>query len=539
MQDEHKFVLLLARLVDLLGQGQPARDECMTALQHLVDFTNRRSGTVRLSDNSLSVEGYAAPRDVPFVRTFMQRLQNHRVAELRFAQGAAAVDILELAQTLSTAPADGTFAEQLVSRGILSVTSIDQEAFDRLQGRRAISVAQAIDGAGADADATPPASGPPAIHAPAGKGGRSTGPKPRPSDGSRPDIDFVPAREGAAYGQMVELTQASSTTLAAAVHRLRGSPDGPELSKGLNAVALGVVEAVRDQRVPEAVDAVIAVIKQEEEEHRDDVRLRYGVALRRILQPEVLEPLLELLLDPIFAEDIATIMRRAGTRGTELLLDHLIQAPTFAERRAFMEALGKIGTGTDLVVGMLDHHEWFVVRNVADLVGELRIEEGVPGLGEAVRHPDRRVRLSAGLALAKIGTPAAVKHLGAVLRDEDDAVRLKVAQAVSGKGLGALAMPLVNAVEREEDEDVRDELYRALGRIGSNDAVTALIKASEPGGLVIGRRPARDRIAATQGLVAAGGERARKALEKLARDRDRTVRGIAHDGLREMEQRGA
>lgn len=514
MQDEHKFVLLLARSVEMIRTGAVKRDEALNAVQGLVDYANRRSSTLRLVDGVLSIEGYTAPQDVPFVKTFIQQLNVHHVGEMRVGQGAPALDLLHFMRELSKETDEPSLAERLLAKGVLSINVVPASAMHDMNERRHVQVAMAFEEV-------------------IGAQGRLSG-----AESAAPSLEFVPAQEGAAYGQMVELTQASQTNLAAAVRRLKGHPDGAELSKGLNAVAAGVVAAVRDDRVPEAIDAVIAVIGQEEEEHREDVRLRYGVALRRILQKEVLNPLMEYLLDALYAKDVATIMRRAGTKGTELLLDLLVQAPTFAERRAFMDALCQIDQGTDMVVGMLRHHEWFVVRNVADLVGEMRIEEGVPGLGEACRHPDARVRQSAGLALAKIGSPAGVKHIGILLHDDDRNVRLNVAKQVGGKGLSALAMPMVNAVGKEEDDEVRQEYYRALGRVGSNDAVTALVKASKPGGLVIGRRNAADRLAAAEGLVAAGGARAKQALIELSNDRDKNVREVARAGLVNIDARG-
>ncbi len=141
------------------------------------------------------------------------------------------------------------------------------------------------------------------------------------------------------------------------------------------------------------------------------------------------------------------------------------------------------------------------------------------------------MRRSVGVALGKIGTAASVKFLTPLLRDSDPQVRAEVARGLSGKDLTALAMPLVNAVGEEEDEAVRDELYRALGRIGTASAVQALINAARPGGLLLKRRGATDRLAAVEGLGLAGGEAAVQALESLGKDRDRQVRDEARKAL--------
>lgn len=545
---------MLARLVELLGkEGREGHDERRAAFNAIVEHVNRRSATMRLEDGRLSLEGVNAPQDVPFVRSFVRQLVAHQVGEIQFSFRAAPVDII-LVLRLLAGPPGSIVRQRLEQTGATSVTVRTMSDVETTTERRQHAVTDGMlnlePGTG---EAPSPA--PAAQHAQPAQPVRpanAAGSPLQPPVAQRPEMpspmgaspqppreprapartgDFVPAKAGAAYGQMIELHQAAATTLAAAVRRLKGHPDVAEVSKGLNAVAVGVTNAVRDKRVPEAIDAIIAVVKQEDEENDEEVRLRYGVALRRILQSEVLQPLIEYLLDPLYKQDVALIMRRAGAKGTEILLDLLVAAPTFAERKAFMEALRQIELGTEMVVGMLNHPEWFVVRNVADLVGELRIEEGITGLGQAGRHADKRVRLSAGLALAKIGTPSAFKHLGNLLRDPEPEVRLEIAKHVGGKELAPLAMPLVNAADSEELEEVQAEFYRALGRIGTTEAVVALIQASKPVSLLKQRKVATKRQAATEGLALAGGERALDTLRVLANDRDRHVRETARSAL--------
>jgi HEAT repeat protein len=182
-------------------------------------------------------------------------------------------------------------------------------------------------------------------------------------------------------------------------------------------------------------------------------------------------------------------------------------------------------------VGMLNHPQWFVARNVADLVGELRIEEGVEPLGQLVEHADPRVRRSAAIALARIGTPATGRYLRKALRDSDGQIRLDAAKSIGGKGLAGLVMPMVSVADTESELDIKAELYRALGRIGTPEAVGALKKATEPGGRLVGRRPTGPRLAALEGLASVGGEVARAALHELAEDSDKEIRMAARKAL--------
>ncbi len=135
------------------------------------------------------------------------------------------------------------------------------------------------------------------------------------------------------------------------------------------------------------------------------------------------------------------------------------------------------------------------------------------------------------MALARIGTPSAVKFVGNLLRDANPDVRLTVVKAVAGSGLGALAMPLATAAEAEEDEALRAELYRALGRVGSNEAVQALILAAQPGGRILGRVSSKKRLHAVEALGLADNPRAKGFLRDLTKDRDKHIREAAEEAL--------
>lgn len=138
------------------------------------------------------------------------------------------------------------------------------------------------------------------------------------------------------------------------------------------------------------------------------------------------------------------------------------------------------------------------------------------------------------MALAKIGTPETVRYVRAALRDSDPQIRTDVVKEIGGHGQAALVMSLVNAIDEESNDRVKAEYYRALGRIGTADAVQALAKGIKPkGGLFGGRSPAW-RLGAVQGLVLAGGQQAVQLLQSLTEDRDKEVQKTAREGLREI-----
>ncbi|UCG85418.1 MAG: HEAT repeat domain-containing protein [Gemmatimonadota bacterium] len=515
MKDEHKIALLMARMVDLLRRNPGAVDDQKAALRSLLEVVNQRSFSARVQGHRFAVEGSTIPPEVPFVSELVSQLRAHGVGEVIVAQGTPALDLMHLFRAVADQPgagADGSaIVEALAAAGIRRIAVVELSGESPAESKREARVTDAVAAVAA--------------------------PEETETEQEPQAFDIIPEHEGAGFTEMMERTKGRPVSPTAAARSLRRPGGAPETTRALKEVAVGVSRAIQDGRTEEAVEALMKVLREESEVADDQVREAYQIAWRGLLNPEVLRPLSKLLIDPLYGRDIINIMRRAGTKGTQLLMDQLIAAPTFAERRAYLEALRQVQEGTDIIVNMLGHHEWYVVRNVADLVGELAIEEAIPALGKVVEHKDARVRLAAGVALAKIGTPHTVRYLRPTLHDRDPRVRASVAREMGGSGLSALVMPLINAIDAEEVDEVRGEYYRALGRIGSPDAIAALKEVARKTGGLFRSRGGTLRVAAVQGLAIAGGEEAKRVLESLKRDRDKEVRDASLSGLRSIEKR--
>ncbi len=510
----------MARMVELLRSKPGGIDESKEVLRSFAEMTTRRSWTVRLKGPELSVEGVVVAADTPPMPLLVTQMHSHGISEIQIAQGVSAKSLAELLRALAVKAGeyeqgDGV-GQRLAREGVrrIHVLGPDEEASADQERSQRVTDAMAIPGVQKTEQ-------------------KVQVERPAPDQGAPTVASAVPTPS---IEELIEQIRAERVSLGVAAKRLRGLKAGPQLTAGLDALAGGVVKAVHNNKGEEAIEAILSVIRQEKEAPKEDVRICCGVALRRMLGSEVLRPLANMLLDPLYAEDLLTVLGRAGPNATQLLLDLLVGAPTFAERRAYMMALRRLGEGTGNVISMLNHHQWYVVRNVADLVAELRLEEAVPELGKVANHEDSRVRKSVAVALARIGTPAAARHLHGSLRDDDVQVRLTVARELKGAGLGGLVMPILNEFEREEDLGVREELCRALGRIGTTEAVRTLEKvARRRGNLFTQQRPTSDRRAAVEGLVLAGSDLARHILEDLEKDRDKEVRATAREGLKSLD----
>ena len=295
--------------------------------------------------------------------------------------------------------------------------------------------------------------------------------------------------------------------------------------------------AMKANRTAMALAILVGVVRAEQQVSDATRKRQYSIALKRMYSKALLEAMAELADSPPEREDALLVLRRAGEDGVEVLLDLLVAAPTIEERRGIFMALTGMKEGTDQLVHMLGHHQWFVVRNVAELAGELGLEDAVPALAQQLVHDDERVRKAVALALAKIGSRAAAEPLRRALRDASPEVRMQAAVGVSGRKSSALAMPLLVAMDEEEDEGVQRELILALGRIASAAAVQALIKVAQPGGRLFGRRPAALRAAAVEALRVAATPAAIRILEGLTDDGDKQVRLAAESALADLKRK--
>jgi HEAT repeat protein len=251
---------------------------------------------------------------------------------------------------------------------------------------------------------------------------------------------------------------------------------------------------------------------------------RFAITWRRILPKPALQHIARLALAGQRRPEALAALERMGDDAVEPLLELMTVAPTLEERRNYFSVLSRMKAGGPQIIGRLDHPDWFVVRNVAELCGELKLEDAVPRLADQVSHRDERVRRAVTGALARIGTTAALEPLRRALRDPAPAVRLQAAHALGAPWTKGIAMTAVLRLDEEEHPDVLRELHLALGRFGTAEAVLALRKSAAPAKGLFARKPTALRLAAIDGLALVQDAAARNALVELLGDSDQAVR---------------
>jgi HEAT repeat protein len=302
-------------------------------------------------------------------------------------------------------------------------------------------------------------------------------------------------------------------------------------------VAAGENNASANKAVAVA-ELMASLVAREARQTDSEMKRAYSAAIRRLSKPTILRAVASVL--PRRKErldDFIAVLMRTGDEGAEALIEQLTAAQSLSDRRVYFDALVRLKHGVHTLVHMLGDPRWYVARNAADLLGELRAAEADSALTDLMKHEDDRVRRAAAHALGKLGTGASVTALRKALHDVSAHVRALAAVGLANRKGARSAKTLVRALEAESELDVQISILVALGRVGTTDAVERLIKAAEPGTL-FKRKPVAFRVAATQGLGEARTPAALTALRALATDKEKDVReaaarALAHTGTPE------
>lgn len=335
------------------------------------------------------------------------------------------------------------------------------------------------------------------------------------------------------------LQKFSSTELdpaAALVSDSADSPIGgvqPSIRPGMSQLLLKCREAMDREDWEAALDAAVQIVEGENEDPAGLAGSLHRIEFKRLMTRQSLAMIARMAHGERKQEAI-TVLRRFGSEGTEILMDMLVEAASISERRGFYSALVQMNEGTTVIVQHLTHPQWYVVRNAADLCGELSLSEAIPALARQTGHSDERVRKAVAEALGKIGTPVAIETLAGMLADPAQAVRLQAVAHLRGRRVRGMIRPIGELLLREEDAAVQQEALLALGRIGSLEAV-ALLRDWASGGGLLRRRSMSIRLTAVRGLALAG-PIAVDALSSLQRDSSAEIREAAAAAITALQR---
>lgn len=482
------FTRHFSRLVWLLAHEPANIDAQKGALRSVVSASQRGAVTLAVRDGQLHANAHAVAESATDARALAACFAAHGVREVIAETGAAAADLLAAARLLASA------AENV------NETTRERSA-DMSRGTVRLTLAEPATSARSVAE-----------------GGRSG------DENAGSPLGIVSDEAGGMFRHFAA-PQSPRASIDELLARLDAARNAEQVTVALDDLEAVAENAALDGRPALIGDALWGIIARERAMPDGERRRPYAIALRRLLRPAMLRAVAALLPEHRErAEGYVAVLVRAGEDGADAVIEQLTQAQSIGDRRVFFDALRRLQAGVPTLIHMLGDARWFVVRNAADLLGEMRALEAEEPLSALLIHGDDRVRRSAARALLQLGTRTASKAVHEAMRSQSPEVRAQIAGAIAGRPDAQTVVTLTRALDDEADTEVQRALIDALGRVGTPEAVRRLASIAAPDGRLFRRKPGALRVAAVQALGEARTPEAVAALRELEKDRDREVR---------------
>ena len=490
MSNPYPISSLLGALFFLVRHNQNATEDHAALAATLRAAYGPEGMLIEIEPESLMIEGQPVMLESPGATMLFEQMYLHGARSLRVLPSATDADLIRFATVLGAFPGTYDSFEQVVE-----ALGPSAEQLTMTQGANDFEVFRAMP------------------WRPRGAYGSSE------EDTSRLDVPRVRSEATSEYERFQELALTPETLPD------QEAPGMGSLSRAqppLEDLLVRGREAIEREDWGGLLEVALLIAEGESEAPSELASSTYRIELKRLMSRKHLA-MVARFLQGERKQDAIALLRRFGADSTEILMDLLIQAMTIGERRGYYSAITQMSAGTEAVVQHLGHQQWYVVRNAADLCGEMGLADAVPELAKQNNHADERVRKAVAEALGKIGTMQAMAPLRTLLTDESPAVRLKAVTNLNGRGARGMPPAIAELLKTEGNADVQHEALLALCRIATPDAVLQLREWAQPGGKLLGRKPLAVRLAAVKGLALAG-PAAADALAALDRDESPEIR---------------
>ncbi len=527
MDHSTTFARHFARLVHLLLHEPKNIANQKAALRLLVAMAKEGEVTLAVRDWQVVANGALLPPQLEGVEDLGAQLIGHAVTELVAQKDASAADLLGIARTLATEPIPGDGGRNVADKlAALGAKTVHVTLSGNAPLPRVATVSMPTHGSDVPTEVPKPATN---------GGSRNTGdvaiialppPVAPAAPMHRPSVEMGVMRGITdSYLSQFAASDTSRGSIATGFTQLDATTSVNETTKLLDGVCGAAEAAFREGDSETLAVALAGIVKRETAAGDPNLRRAYGMAMRRLAKKPMLAVIAPLLASHReMYEDLFAIFGRTGDDGAEALIEQLNAAQSLAERRVYFDSLRKLNAGIQVLTHMLGDSRWYVVRNAADLLGEMSANDAEPKLSELLQHEDDRVRKAAVSALSKMTGAGAVKGLAASLADGAAGVRVRAAAALGAAKTPAAANALIKHLEREEVAEVQHACLGSLGKIASGDAIRFLTKAAQPASGLFKKKATAYRVAAVRALGEARTPAAMGALQNLLHDKEKDVR---------------
>jgi HEAT repeat protein len=248
---------------------------------------------------------------------------------------------------------------------------------------------------------------------------------------------------------------------------------------------------------------------------------------------------LKTIFESASPEEIKDYLHFLGSDSVPNLIQLLGEVEDRRQRRLLCEILAENGKdNVDTLGEALEDSRWYLVRNLAMILGMTKDPSAIKHLEKPLRHHDIRVRRETVRALDAIRTEDTKKLFLSVLDDNDLTVRV-----ISLKALRRFKDPdLFEALKKNASrEELRKkpftekkELLETLAALGGENAFPILSDLFKKGWLIEKDDVSEMRAAAAYGLGLIGSAEAASLLEKETASRKSVVKEACIKALKEQ-----
>ncbi len=175
-----------------------------------------------------------------------------------------------------------------------------------------------------------------------------------------------------------------------------------------------------------------------------------------------------------------------GDRATMALFERLTSEENRSLRMFVAALLAELGEDTVAFLSKRTrHHKWYVVRNVAYMLGRVGSKSAIPALEKTLEHKDIRVRHESLKSLAAIGGKESRALMLKCLNDPDQEFKAYTAEWLGNQGI-ADALPPLRKTFSEQQEQLQmnpalsGAFIGALGKLGTHEDIDMLRGFSGP-----------------------------------------------------------
>ena len=519
---DHTVILArqFAQLTWLLLHEPANTEEQKTALRALHNTAKLGAVSLAVQGDDLEANGQPVPRVLTGVQDLLTQLFQHGLAMLTVNENAKPGDLLAAARILAGMPVidDGGAAIE-AQRIAAGATTIRFAARPRFLPERAHRQTTSMEMPSMDGMEFGEVFDDPLAIAKARSTPRATQAISAPTD----------SRGGGGLFEQFAATRAPTETYDVVLARVEATKDSGTIARGLDDLAVLAEAAAREGKPAVVAEIMFRLGRREPQLEHFEAKRAFAMTLKKLAKPELLRLIAgQLPHDEAKRDDNLAVLVRAGENGADALIEQMASITRQDERRIYVNALARMEPGASSLLRMLDDSRWFVVRNAADLLGELQVADAERPLNGLVQHGDERVRKAATAALMKLGTPRALEMIQRALTDQAPQTRILAASALAArKDVRTSAPQLLRALESEKDEEVQGAFLIALGRLATPDAVQRLAVAAAPKKGIFDRKTTGHRVAAVTALGEARTAEALSTLKALVQDKDMDVRNAA------------